>query len=470
MFAVGVKWSYNATVVTVTIVAVMGVAMKFYNREDDLRALEDLYRQCETGYGKISVITGRRRVGKTVLARKFADDKKHLYLFTSKKAERLLCDEFKAAYEDFLGQKHIGEIHRFIELFELFLQYGASEPYVLIIDEFQEFSNVNPSVFSEIQKLWDEYKFKTKVHIVFIGSIYSLMIKIFQDAHEPLFGRADQILYVKPFQARVLKKILEDYTHYSSENLFFHYMITGGVPRYEEVLIESNSFSKDEILDQIFRKDSFFIYEGKHILIQEFGRDYSIYFSILELLSAGRTSRSEIESIIERSVGGYLERLENEYDLVEKVKPVGSKRDSRNQKYRIKDNFIKFWFRFIYRHMTMIEAERFGYVKELIKRDLSTYAGPILEKLFIEIKGYSDEYGRIGTYWEKGNKNEIDIVAVNDFDKIITVSEVKLNQDKINLAALHMKTANLQKKYSEYTIVPEGLALEDIDRLLREQE
>jgi len=452
--------------ITVTIVTVIGVAMKFYDRDEDLRSLEELYRQCEKGYGKISVITGRRRVGKTVLAKKFAETKNNLYLFISKKAETLLCDEFMREYEGFVGGRHIGEVHRFIDLFELLLQYGKAEPYVLIIDEFQEFLTVNPSIFSEIQKKWDEYKFETRVHIVFIGSIYSLMIKIFQDAQEPLFGRADQILYVKPFQARVLKKILDDYRQFSNENLFSHYLITGGVPRYEEVLMEAECFTTDELLDQIFKKDSFFIYEGKNILIQEFGRDYSMYFSILELLSAGRTSRSEIESILARSVGGYLENLEKEYDLVEKVKPVGSKRDARNQKYRIKDNFIKFWFRFIYSNMTMIESERFAYVKNLVRRDFSTYAGPVLEKLFIEIKGYTDDYGLIGTYWEKGNKNEIDIVAVNDFDKRITVAEVKMNKDKINLEALKAKTSNLQSRYPGYAIEPEGLALEDIDKLL----
>ena len=447
-------------------IAVIEVAMRFYNRNAEIEVLEKIYRQCRKTYGKITVITGRRRVGKTLLAKEYAKNKKNLYLFTSKKAEKLLCDEFRAEYEGFTGRKHIGELNRFVEIFELLLQYGQDNPYVLIIDEFQEFNNINKSIYSEIQKLWDKYKLKTKVHIIFIGSIYSLMIKIFQNEKEPLYGRADRIIYIKPFQAKVIREILEDYNSYSGINLFYNYLITGGVPRYQELLIESECYNKESIIDFILEKDSFFINEGRNLLIQEFGKEYGIYFSILELMSTGRTSRNELESILARSIGGYLERLELEYDLIEKVRPVGSRKESRNQKYAIKDNFIRFWFRFIYKNMTIIESERFDYVKKIIERDLSTYSGPVLEKLFKEIIGYSSEYGLIGTYWERGNQNEIDIIAINDIDKKILLCEVKMNKQKIKIQKLQDKSARLVKNYHDYEFRCKALSVDDIELLL----
>jgi len=442
------------------------VALKFYNREQDLETLNKVYTQCRESYGKITVLTGRRRIGKTLLAKKYAEDKESLYLFTSKKAEQLLCEEFLAEYENFRDEKFIGTINSFVELFELFLKLGIKKEFVLIIDEFQEFRNINKSIFSEIQKLWDKYKFETHIHIIFIGSIYSLMIDIFQNEKEPLYGRADNIMYIKPFKPSVIKEILVDYKSFNSENLFYNYLITGGVPRYQEILIENRCFTKDEILDKILTKDSFFIEEGRNLLIQEFGKEYGIYFSILELISTGRTSRSEIENILGKSIGGYLEKLENEYDIIIKVKPVGAKRDSRNQKYAIKDNFVKFWFRFIYKNMTIIQNERFDYLKELINRDLSTYAGPILEKLFIEIMNESPKYGLIGTYWEKGNQNEIDIVAVDDIIKEIYFAEVKLNREKIKMGKLKEKSLKLLKRYPEYKVQYEGLSIVDIEEKL----
>lgn len=442
--------------------------MKFYDREQELHALNDIYRQCRDSYGKITVLTGRRRIGKTLLAKKYAEDKDHLYLFTSKKAEKLICDEFLIEYEDFINEKHIGKIDQFSELFELFLKLGKKKEYVLIIDEFQEFKNINKSTFSEIQKLWDKYKFETHVHIIFIGSIYSLMTEIFQNEKEPLYGRADRVFYIKPFRPITIKEILEDFNSYSEENLLFNYLITGGVPRYQELLYENRNFSKEQIINQIFQRDSFFIEEGRSLLIQEFGKEYGIYFSILELISSGKTSRSEIESVLDKSAGGYLERLENEYDVVTKVKPVGVKKDSRNQKYAIKDNFIRFWFRFIYKNMTIIQNERFEYIKRLVERDLSTYAGPILEKLFIEIMNNSARYGLIGTYWERGNVNEIDIVAIDDILQEIYFAEVKLNKDKISMHKLKDKTEKLRNTYSMYTAKYEGLSVGDIDRKIHE--
>jgi len=442
--------------------------LKFYNREQELNTLNEIYKQCHDSYGKITVLTGRRRIGKTLLAKKYAEDKDHLYLFTSKKAEKLICDEFLIEYEDFIHEKHIGTIDRFFELFELLLKLGTKKEYVLIIDEFQEFKNINKSTFSEIQKLWDKYKFETHVHIIFIGSIYSLMTEIFQDEKEPLYGRADRILYIKPFKPTTIKEILEDYDCYSEENLFYNYLITGGVPRYQELLYENGNFTKENIINQIFQRDSFFIEEGRSLLIQEFGKEYGIYFSILELISSGKTSRSEIESVLGKSVGGYLDRLEKEYDVVVKVKPIGVKKDSRNQKYTIKDNFIRFWFRFIYKNMTIIQNERFDYIKKLVERDLSTYAGPILEKLFIEIMNNSPKYGLIGTYWERGNLNEIDIVAVDDLLQEIYFAEVKLNKDKIKMNKLEDKTKKILQKYNGYNAIYEGLSITDIERKIKE--
>lgn len=441
--------------------------MKFYNREQELKTLNKIFTQCKESYGKITVLTGRRRIGKTLLAKKYAENKDHLYLFTSKKAEQLLCDEFISEYENFTNEKFIGSIKTFTELFELLLKQGIKKEFVLIIDEFQEFRNINKSTFSEIQKLWDKYKFETHIHIIFIGSIYSLMTDIFQNEKEPLYGRADKIMYIKPFKPSVIKEILHDNNSFNNENLFYNYLITGGVPRYQEILIQNKCFTKEEILDQILEKDSFFIEEGRTLLIQEFGKEYGIYFSILELIATGRTSRTEMENVLDKSIGGYLERLENEYDIVIKVKPIGAKKDSRNQKYTIKDNFIKFWFRFIYKNMTIIQSERFDYIKQLVDRDLSTYAGPILEKLFIDIMNESPKYGLIGTYWEKGNKNEIDIVAIDDIVKEIYFAEIKIDKDKIKMNKLKEKTEQLLKRYPEYKVTYEGLSIMDIDNKIK---
>ena len=435
---------------------------RFYGRELELGVLNDLYNKVETK-AQMTVITGRRRLGKTVLSLEHSKNKDSLYLFVSKKSEILLCEEFTALIEQQFNVPVLGKITQFKDVFELVLQLAQKQKIVLVVDEFQEFFNINPAVYSELQYLWDMYKHKSKIHLIFIGSVYSLMNKIFQGSKEPLFGRADRMIYLKPFKPDVLKNILKDARQYSCENLFYNYVITGGVPRYQELLFDNGCFSKNEIMDFIFQKDSPFLLEGQNLLISEFGKEYGTYFSILELLSEGKTARSEIESIMNKNAGGFLDRLEKDYDVIEKYKPIGAKSGSKNQKYRIKDNFLRFWFRFVYKYRSVIETENFTYIKRILKRDFSTFCGFALERLFYDMVCMSGDYNLIGSYWERGNLNELDLVAVNDLDKTVLIGECKLNAKKISLSEVEFKAKKLKEMYEGYAFSFKGFSTEAID-------
>lgn len=439
--------------------------MEFYDRKDELKLLNTLDNQSEIT-GKMTVITGRRRVGKTLLALHYAYNKKYLYFFISKKSEKQLCDEFLFEIKEKFNIPVIGEIKYFKDIFNLLLNIAEKEKLVLIIDEFQEFYNINPSVYSDIQNLWDLHKKNIRMHLIFIGSVYSLMLKIFENSKEPLFGRADRNLYVKPFRPHTIKEILVDYDAYNPLNLFIMYIITGGIPRYLEILTDNNALNREEIFDFIFQKNSPFLFEGKNLLVDELGKEHGTYFSILELISTSKTSRSAIESIIGKNVGGHLERLESSYDIIKKIKPINAKKGGRIQKYTIKDNFLNFWFRFVQKNRSAVETENFGYIKIIIERDFSTFSGMYLEKIFHELLMDSGKYNKIGNYWEKGNMNEIDIVAVNDFDKKLYLAEVKINPDRINPANLKQKAAKLVNYYKGYEVEYAGLSINDLDQYL----
>ena len=439
--------------------------MRFYNRKSELKILDELDGQSEIS-GRMTVITGRRRVGKTLLALKYAENKKFLYLFISKKSEKQLCDEFLTEIKNIFSYPVIGEINNFKDIFKLLLNIAEKEKMILIVDEFQEFYNINASVYSDIQNLWDLHKKKCRMHLIFIGSVYSLMLKIFENNKEPLFGRADRNLYIKPFGPHTIKNILIDYKAYSQLNLFFLYIVTGGIPRYLEILTDNGVLKKDEIFNFILQKNSPFLFEGKNLLIEELGKGYGTYFSILELISTSKTSRSEIESIIGKNIGGHLDRLENSYGLIKRIKPINAKKTGRIQKYMIKDNFLNFWFRFIQKNRSAVEIENFGYIKEIIERDFSTFSGIYLEKLFQDILMITGDYNKIGNYWEKGNLNEIDIVAINDMDKKLFIAEVKLNADRINREALKRKSVKLINSYKGYKVEFAGLSPIDLERYL----
>jgi hypothetical protein len=220
------------------------------------------------------------------------------------------------------------------------------------------------------------------------------------------------------------------------------------------------------MLDFMLKQNSPFLDEGKNVLIEEFGKEYGTYFSILELISVGKTARTEIESILERNVGGFLDRLEKNFAIISRYKPINAKPNSRLQKYKIHDNFLNFWFRFIYRNRSAIETGNFEYVKDIVKRDYSTYCGWILEKFFRELFAASGKFNKIGSYWGRDSQNEIDLVAINDMKKKIVLAEIKFKKRKIDIDTLKEKSVKLLRTYPNYKSEFLALSFADIETYL----
>ena len=436
--------------------------MKFYDRINELETLTRIEQQsAETAC--FTVMVGRRRIGKTSLLLRSAENKKMLYLFVSRNSEAVLCSQFQQQASEVLGLQIYGAINRFVDLFEQLLIFAQNEHYTLIIDEFQDFDNINRAIFSEIQHLWDRYKDRIKLNFIVCGSIYSLMMKIFENNKEPLFGRLTSKITLKPFTISVVKEILKDHNpNYSAEDLLLLYTLTGGVSHYIALLMNAKATTFKKMLDFATRSDSPFLNEGKELLVSEFGRDYSIYFSILQLIAKGKSTQSEIDSIIGKNTGAYLENLENQYSLIVKNKPMFSKPESRNTKWSIGDNFLQFWFRFIYPNQTLIEMRKFNLLKQYIANNYEQYSGLMLEKYFRQKFAEEEQITAIGNFWDKKGENEIDLIALNDFDNTAIVAEIKRNPKKISLQNLAIKIASIQKQLVKYEISLKALSLNDL--------
>lgn len=438
------------------------LSMKFYNREKELELLGRIDSLSESE-AQMTVLIGRRRIGKTSLLRHFIAEKPAVYLFLAKKSETLICAELIEEIKQSLGVELYGEFRQFKDLFRLLLDLSKKQHFTLILDEFQEFTYINSAVYSEMQNYWDATKNESRMNLILCGSVYSLMKKIFENSKEPLFGRATNRIHLKPFTINTLKEILSDnYPGYTNDDLLAFYLFTGGVAKYVELLVSRKAFTLNDILNEIFSENSILLDEGKNILIDEFGKEYSIYFSILTLIASSKTSRTDIESVLEISVGGYLERLENDFGLIRKVRPVFSKPGSRSLKYTFNDNFLNFWFRFIYKYRSAIEIENFDYVRTIVERDYATYSGVILEKYFVEKMIISRQYSTLGTYWEKANQNEIDIVAINEIEKTAVFVEVKRKAENINLIILKEKSIKLVQSLNGYEFNYKGFSIDNM--------
>ena len=207
---------------------------------------------------------------------------------------------------------------------------------------------------------------------------------------------------------------------------------------------------------------SYFINEGKDVLSDEFGKEYGNYFSVLSSIADGYTSRGDITNMIGVESGGYLAKLETTYDLIERAKPYLSPEGTRNNRYFLKDNFLCFWFRFVYKYRSAIEFGNLEYVQQKVLADYATYSGYMLERYFRQKYKETGLYNIVTNYWERGNANEIDLIAVNEVEKEVIVGECKRNPARISLNLLQEKAANLQAKQKRFNYHFVALSLEDM--------
>ena len=408
---------------------------------------------------RMTVITGRRRIGKTSLAlRATQGEYPTVYLFVSRKSEAALCEEFAGLISSALDCYVPSEIKTFKSLFQMLMELAKNRKFNLIIDEFQEFFNINPSVYSDMQNIWDTYRNDTHVNLLLMGSVYSMMHKIFENYHEPLFGRADAMIRLSGFGTDTMKEIMRDFRpDYSNDELLALYTITGGVPKYIELLCEDTDLSIEGMFDYIFRENSLFVYEGRNLLIEEFGKDYGLYFSVLSCIASGINTQGAIESALGGvSVAGHLKRLIEDYSLISRVRPILSKPRSQNVQYEINDNFLRFWFNYFDRNQTLVELNNFDYLRQVVLSDYPTFSGLALEKWFRLKMMESHKYSDIGSWWErkKGkDANEIDIIALSIAGKAALVAEVKRQQRNYDHKAFMEKVECIKKSIlSNYNI------------------
>jgi len=440
--------------------------VKFYNRNNELAELERIRNLSFNDYSRMTVVTGRRRIGKTSLVMKSVENTPTVYLFVGRKNEATLCAEFAPAIASSLDTFVPEGIQSFRSLFQYLMELATQRSFNLVIDEFQEFYNINESVFSDMQNIWDSYRKKTHMNLIVSGSVYSLMQKIFQNSKEPLFGRADNIIKLAAFDIVTLKKIMHDYyPEYSNDDLLAIYTFTGGIPKYIELFCDSGTLNVDSMIEFMVRENSSFTEEGKNLLIEEFGKNYATYFSILSAISGGINTQPKIESALgNKSIGGQLKRLIEDYNIIVRQRPVFSKEGTQAVRYEIQDNFIRFWFNYFDRHRSLIEIKNFQGLRKIIKADFPTYSGIMLERWFKQKLAESFQFREIGSWWEpKNEQNEIDIVALKLKKNQALVAEVKRRKKNFKPDLFAAKVEHLQHEaLAKYTIETALLSLEDM--------
>lgn len=441
--------------------------MRFFDREIEFEKLNEIDNLSHE-VAQFTIITGRRRIGKTEMVKKFYENKTMLYFFVARKAESDLCEIFAEEISEKLDVPTLsGKGVNFASIFKYIMELSLNRHITLFIDEFQDFFRVNPSIYSDMQNIWDSYKNKAQINLIVAGSVHTLMNKIFKNKKEPLFGRQTGTMHIRPFRPSVLKEIMSEYCPgYKKSDLLALYTLTGGVAKYVELFIDKKKFTEQKMLDMFFEPDSYFLPEGKNMLVDEFGKDYGVYFSILTLIAQGRNTRSELENALNvKELSGYLKNLTEEYGLISKMQPIFEKSTNKNVHYSINDQFLKFWFRFVYKYNHIVEAGGNEKLKTIVSRDFTTVSGKSLENYFNELLKESGEYTRLGYWHDRKGENEIDIVAEDELENKIEFIEVKRQSKNFDEETLKTKAQVFMKQvgtFKDYEITYKGLSIDDM--------
>lgn len=408
--------------------------MKFYNREDELQELNLL----RNAMPSMIVLTGRRRVGKTELIKKFLEDKTGVYLFVdSEKSEKMLIAEFSAQLSECFGLGDYVMIEDWETLLELIFDLGNKRDVIVCIDEFQRFLQINPSFISQLQKYWDMSGAGSRVYFVISGSSVGMINRIFVEQKAPLFKRAQNILFIEPFDLKTIYLILNDLGVTDAVTKIEMYALFGGMIHYYTLLEDYGVKSVEDAIDKLLlRKFAPLKNEVRDTMIESFGREHKTYYSILTAIALGKSTKSEISDYVDvkvTSLSRYMDDLMNVVGVVRREVPVTESRPWRSKKgrYLLNDNFFEFWFRFIFRNMSYHEIGNFDYLRKKIRQGFDPFVGRKFEgvcrEFLMELNrqgGLPFRFDRIGSWWNRKG-DEIDIIALNSETDEILFAECK---------------------------------------------
>ena len=400
---------------------------RFINRDRELAALNEQYY---SGNPSLITLYGRRRIGKTTLIKEFIKDKRALYFLANEENETVSMKSFAYTLSDYTGQQYLknATFENWKDLFEIFLKHDQDEKKLLIIDELPYMVNANPAFPSILQWVWDTWFADQNIMLILCGSLISMMEKHTLNYNSPLYGRRTGQIKLKQI----------DFIHYgmfyenmSYRDLVERYAVTSGVPRYIE-LFDGAMNLFDEV-NRLVLAPSGILFEEPEFLLRHEVEEIGSYFSIIKSIAAGNRKPGKISSDIgvkQTSLPKYLKTL-IDLDILEREVPVteNNPEKSKMSLYQIKDNFLRFWFRFVYPERARLELGQSGYVLEKIKASfIDSHVAHIYETVCrselwrLAVSG-GLQFSKLGRWWN--SKEEIDIVALDATGEDIVFAECK---------------------------------------------
>ena len=439
--------------------------MNFLGREKEILDLEKEYARD----GGFVVIYGRRRIGKTTLIKQFIKSKTAFYFLATKEVESQSMKRFAGVIARTTGNSVMQKaaFSDWLDLFQAVADYKPNEKKVLVIDEFPYLVKVNDSFPSILQNAWDEILKDSNVMLILCGSLISMMKKHALSYESPLYGRRTAQMRIAP---------LPFTTVYENQKLSFEeaaeqYSITGGVPKYMEFFSDGQPLY-EQIKENVLSKNGF-LYEEPNFLLTDEVQVPTNYFSIIKVIADGNHKLGTIAGILGLETSAltpYLKTL-SELGFIEKQVPVTERNAEKTRKglYFISDNFLRFWFRYVYPYKGELELDNTQISLDELDKDFKekfvAFAyKDICKEIFARLcsdKAIEFTPSKIGSYWlnDKSGNTQIDVMAVDTVNKRLFAGECKYHNQPVDadvyfeLVKKVDNSAEIKSAFKGYTVI-----------------
>jgi len=432
---------------------------KFVDRDKEKGFLQNEFDRAGSS---LIIIYGRRRVGKTALLSEFMKGKRALYFLLTEESENQNRNAFKDMVAEFTNNELLksASINNWEIIFKFLLEFDdeTNEKKLVVIDEFQYLGKSNPAFPSIFQKIWDTMLKEHNIMVILCGSLVSMMESQTLNYSSPLYGRRTGQIKLNqiPF-----KHYQEFFPGKNRKELIEYYAVTGGVPKYIELFYESKDIYT-AIEKNIVSKSSF-LYDEPNFLLHREVSEIGSYFSIIKTIAMGNQKLSKIATYLELKQTGLTKYLKTlmDLDILEREVPITEDNPGKSKRglYKIKDNFMLFWFKFIFPNLSYIESGHEELAMEKIHQNLVdnhisyVYEDICIEKMWeLNAEGkWSFHFDRAGRWWN-GN-TEIDIIALDSVGNNIIFGECKYWKNKVGadvLTVLEEKAMSVEWKAGNY--------------------
>ncbi len=420
---------------------------KLLFRDVEIESMKRELWMSENKQSRLTLVTGRSGVGKTLLAISVTQKTTRLYFNLTDRPEKMMMSSFIEEVRLRLDTYVPHTVKSMTGLLSFLFDLSQRKAFTLILDHFDEYIGKDIDSCGELRKKWDETRFEGRLNLIIITRNPFINRKLFSLYGSPFLNSVDCTIYLKPFTASQMKSIISsDGKSLKGDDLLAMCMVTGGLPELVNYCLSKRLVKKDALLEDFFSDESPMIHYGEKMLSRILGKSREVYLSILMLVATGNPTQSEIQEKIGGSnVGGHLLKLETEYGLLTKVRPLMAAEDSRNVvRYTITDAFLLFWLRFVEGARTEYDMFRTDLLLERAKADFKAFSKETLKRYFTQMLSEQQPSLEIGGEWKSGDPTEIDILALDREAGRAIVVDVEYDASSFNKKTFLEKVSSMR--------------------------